>query len=51
MQKDSNYYAPRVTQIVEKYLGKGKKVSETTREQAEFIYLILDEMKEEFASK
>ena len=51
MQKDANYYAPRVTQVVEKYLGKGKKVSETTREQAEFIYLILDEMKEEFASK
>ena len=47
MQKDATYYAPRVTQIVEKYLGKGKKVSETTREQAEFIHLIVDEIKDE----
>lgn len=51
MQKDSGYYAPRVTQIVDKYLGKGKKVSETTREQAEFIHLIVDEMKEELLDK
>ena len=47
MNKDPNYYAPRVTQIVDKYLGKGKKVSETTREQAEFINLIVSEMKED----
>lgn len=51
MQKDSGYYAPRVTQIVDKYLGKGKKVSETTREQAEFIHLIVDEMKEDLLDK
>ena len=47
MNKDPNYYAPRVTQIVEKYLGKGKKVSETSREQAEFISLIVGEMKDD----
>ena len=47
MNKDPNYYAPRVTQIVDKYLGKGKKVSETTREQAEFISLIVGEMKDD----
>lgn len=47
MQKDSNYYGPRIVSIVEKYLGKGKKVSDTTIDQAEFIYLIISEMKEE----
>ena len=50
MKKDSTYYGPRVTQIVSKILGKNKKVSETTRDQAEFIYLIVGEMKDEFAS-
>lgn len=47
MQKDNNYYTPRITQIVEKYLGKGKKVSETSRDQAEFVFLILSEVKED----
>ena len=47
MQKNPQYYAPRIVSIVEKYLGKGKKVSDTTIDQAEFIYLILGELKEE----
>ena len=47
MEKDNNFYTPRITQIVDKYLGKGKKVSEATRDQAEFIFLIITEMKEE----
>lgn len=51
MSKDSTYYGPRVTQIVSKILGKNKKVSETTRDQAEFIYLIVGEMKDEFGSE
>ena len=37
---------PKITEIVDKYLGKGKKVSETTRDQAEFINLIVDEIKD-----
>lgn len=37
--------APKITQIIDKYLGKGKKVSETTPDQAELIYLIVDEIK------
>lgn len=49
MQKDSNYYGPRIVQIVDKILGKGKKVSDTTRDQAEFIYLIITEIKDELA--
>ncbi len=47
MIKDSAYYQPRITQIVDKYLGKGKKVSEATIDQAEFIYLIIEEIKDE----
>ena len=39
--------APKITNIVEKYLGKGKKVNDTTPEQAEFIYLILNDIKAE----
>jgi hypothetical protein len=41
MNKDMDYYAHRITQIVERYLGKGKKVSDSTRDQAEFIHLIV----------
>jgi hypothetical protein len=51
IQQDGNYYAPRVTQIVEKYLGKGKKVADTNREQAEFIHLIVSEIKEDLIGK
>lgn len=39
--------APKITNIVEKYLGKGKKVNDTTPDQAEFIYLILNDIKAE----
>ena len=38
---------PKITAIVDKYLGKGKKVSEATPEQAELIYLINLEIKED----
>lgn len=50
VEKDSNYYVPRITQIVEKYLGKGKKVTEATIEQVEFIHLILTEIKEDLCN-
>lgn len=39
--------ASKITEIVERYLGKGKKVSETSRDQAEFVDLILSDMKSE----
>lgn len=48
MGKDTSFYGPRITQVVEKILGKGKKVSETKRDQAEFIYLINEELKDQF---
>ena len=38
---------PKITAIVDKYLGKGKKVAEATPEQAELIYLINVELKED----
>jgi hypothetical protein len=36
---------PKITAIVEKYLGKGKKVSDTVPEQAEFVHLIVSDIK------
>lgn len=39
--------AAKITQIVDKYLGKNKKVSEATPDQAEFIHLIVTEIKED----
>ena len=45
MQKDPTNYGPKIKEIVDRYLGKGKKVSETTRDQAEFIDLIVGEIK------
>lgn len=47
MGKNANYFAPRITQIVDKYLGKGKKISDATIDQAEFISLIVMEIKED----
>lgn len=40
------YWAPRITQITERYLGKGKRVKDCTRDQAEALSLIVDELKE-----
>jgi hypothetical protein len=37
--------SPKITAIVERYLGKGKKVGDTTPEQAEFISLIISDLK------
>lgn len=47
MIKDKAYYGPRIVQIIERYLGKGKKIADTTRDQAELVYLINNDMREE----
>ena len=47
MAKDQAFYAPRITQIVEKYLGKGKKMSNVTRDQVELVYLVVTEIEDE----
>ena len=51
MAKDKEKYAPYITQIVDKYLGKGKKVGDTTPDQAELIYLIVTELKDDVINK
>lgn len=51
LKEDAAKYGPHLTAIIEKYLGKGKKVSETTPAQADFIFLINDEIKREVLKK
>lgn len=47
MAKNKAYYGPRIVSIVERYLGKGGKVTTTTIDQAEFIHLINCEIEED----
>lgn len=46
-KRDQAVMAPKITQIVERYLGKGKKISDTTPDQAEFVYLIVNDIKQD----
>lgn len=39
-------WAPRIVEITERHLGKGKKVSEMSRSQAEQLVLIVDDLTE-----
>lgn len=41
-----NTWSPRITEITEKYLGKGKKASQCTRDQVEQLNLIVLELEE-----
>lgn len=45
MQKNQTLYAPRVSQIVENILGKGKKFGDCTIDQVELMNLIVEEVK------
>ena len=40
------YWMPRIVQITYKYLGKGKKVTQCTRDQSEALSLIVDDLKD-----
>lgn len=51
MAKDATLYQPKITYIVEKFLGKGKKVAETTMAQIELVDLIVTEIREDLYSK
>lgn len=42
----TTYWQPRITQAIEKYLGKGAKVSQCTRDQVEALDLIVSDLKE-----
>lgn len=44
--KFQEFWAPRVTEITDKYLGKGKKVGNMAREQVEQLDLIVTDLKE-----
>ena len=44
--KFQEYYQPRIVQITEKYLGRGQKVSQCSREQVEALSLIVDDLQE-----
>lgn len=43
--------APKITEIINRYLGYGKKVSDATPAQAELIYLIITDIENEFLTK
>ena len=45
-EKFTSYWQPRIVQITEKYLGKGQKVSNCSREQTEALDLIVSELKD-----
>lgn len=47
MSKNQILYAPKITTIIEKYLGKGRRINETTPDQAELVHLIVMEIKED----
>jgi hypothetical protein len=42
----ASYWQPRIVQITDKYLGKGQKVNQCSREQTEALSLIVDDLKE-----
>lgn len=44
VEKDATFYIPRITEIVERHLGKGKKASECTRDQVMLIDIIVSEL-------
>ena len=41
-----SYWQPRITEIIEKYLGKGMKVSQCSRAQVEALDLIVTELRD-----
>lgn len=45
-KKFAEYWQPRITQTIERYLGKGKKIKDATRDQVEAIDLIVTELKD-----
>ena len=42
----SEYWKPRITQCIEKYLGKGHHIKDVTRDQVEAMDLIVTELKD-----
>lgn len=49
--KFRDYWQPRITQIIEKYLGKNKKVRDITLDQVEALDLIVTDLKDAVKDK
>lgn len=47
LMQQSQTNGVKITQIIERYLGKNKKIAEATPDQAEFIYLIINDIKQD----
>jgi len=45
-KKFAEYWQPRISQTIETYLGKGKKMKDATRDQVEAIDLVVSDLKE-----
>ena len=45
-KKFAEYWQPRISQVIEKYLGKGHKIKDATRDQVEAIDLIVTDLKD-----
>ena len=43
-EKFKEYYQPRIVQITDRYLGRGQKMSQCSREQVEALSLIYDDL-------
>ena len=45
-QKFREYWQPRISQCIEKYLGKGHRIKDATRDQVEAVSLVVIELKD-----
>ena len=45
-KKFAEYWQPRILQVIEKYLGKGRRIKDVTRDQVEAIDLIVTDLKD-----
>jgi hypothetical protein len=46
IMEESEDNAPKITKVIERHLGKGRKLSEADEEQLEMLVLILDDLKD-----
>lgn len=46
IEKNATFFAPRITEVIDRHLGKGKKVSDCTRDQVMLIDIIVSELKD-----
>ena len=44
--KFREYWQPRITQVIERFLGKGRRMKDVTRDQVEAVDLIVTELKD-----